>query len=170
MVKFSSGILYLFSECIFHLFLCWSSSNTLLSSDWILGLALSYAICTYETRYWAQPFPMQFEHMGSIGPHNSLSKSCFSAPREKRKILISLSNLPYDLVSLGQIAIPRVCLLVTHPWLFSVQGMPSFNFGNSFVSHVQRLDENPTAVELSGNLSGRIPASNFCTTINSLSN
>ena len=59
---------------------------------------------------------------------------------------------------------------MTHPWLFSTQGVPSFNFGNSFVSHVQRLDENPTAVELSGNLSGRIPAPNFCTTINSLSN
>ena len=88
----------------------------------------------------------------------------------KRKILITLSDLPYDLVSLGQIAIPRVCLLVTHPWLFSAQGVPSFNFGNFFVSHVQRLDENPTAVELSGNLSGWIPAPNFCTTINSLSN
>ena len=32
------------------------------------------------------------------------------------------------------------------------------------------MDENPTAVELSGNLSGRILAPNFCTTINSLSN
>ena len=48
--------------------------------------------------------------------------------------------------------------------------MPSFNFGNSFVAHVQWLDENPTAVEFSGNLSRRIPAPNFCTTINSLSN
>ena len=57
-----------------------------------------------------------------------------------------------------------------HPWLFSAQGMPSFNFGNSFVSHVQRLDENPMAVELFGNLGGRIPAPNFCTIINSLSN
>ena len=67
-VKSFTGILYLFSECNFHLFLYWSSSDTLLSSDWILGPALSYAICTYETRYWAQPFPIQFEHMGSIGP------------------------------------------------------------------------------------------------------
>ena len=48
--------------------------------------------------------------------------------------------------------------------------MPSFNFGNFFVSHVQRLDENPTAVEFSGNLGGQIPAPNFCTIINSLSN
>ena len=90
---------------------------------------------------------MQFEHMGSIGPHNSPSKSGFSAPREKMRILITLPDLPYDLVSLGQIAIPRVYLLVTHPWLFSAQGVPSFNFGNSFVSYVQRLDENLTRSE-----------------------
>ena len=113
---------------------------------------------------------MQFEHRVSIGPHNSPSKSCFSAPREKMRILILSSDLPYDLVLLGQIATTRVFLLMTHPWLFSAQGMPSFNFDNSFVSHVQRLDDNPTAVELSGNLSGRIPAPNFCTTISSLSN
>ena len=113
---------------------------------------------------------MQFEHMGSIGPHNSPSKSCFSASREKRRILISSSDLPYDLVSLGQIATIRVCLLVTHSWLFSVQGVPSFNFGNSFVSYVQRLDENPTAVELSKNLSRRISVPNFYTIINILSN
>ena len=68
-VKYFTGILYFFSECNFHLFLYWSSSDTLLSSDGILGPAFSYAVCTYETRYWAQPFPMQFEHMGSIGPH-----------------------------------------------------------------------------------------------------
>ena len=135
-----------------------------------MGLALSYAGCTYETRYWAWPPPMQFEHRVSIGPYNSPSKSCFSAPREKRRILISSSDLPYDFASLGQIVTIRVYLPVTHPWRFSAQGMPSFNFGNSFVSHVQRLDENPTAVELFRNLSGRIPAPNFCTTINSLSN
>ena len=113
---------------------------------------------------------MQFVHMRSIGPHNSPSKSCFSAPREKRRILISSSDLPYDLASLGQIITISVYLLVTHPWRFSAQGVSSFNFGNSFVSHVQRLDENPTAVKLFGNLSGWIPAPNFCTTINSLSN
>ena len=89
---------------------------------------------------------------------------------EKMRILILSSDLPYDLVLLGQIATTRVYLLVTRSWLFSVQDAPSFNFGNSFVSHVQRLDENPTAVELSGNLSGRIPAPNFCATISRLSN
>ena len=140
-----------------HLFFCWSSSDILLSPDWILGLALSYASCTYETRYWAWPPPMQLEHRASIGPHNSPSKSCFSAPREKRRILILSSDLPYDLVLLGQVVITRVCLLMTRPWLFSAQGMPSFNFGNSFVSHIQRLDDNPTAVKFFGNLSRRIP-------------
>ena len=69
MVKFFTSTLYLSSECNFHLFLCWSFSDILLSSDWILGLALSYAGCTYETRYWAWPPPMQFEHRVSIGPH-----------------------------------------------------------------------------------------------------
>ena len=68
-VKSYIGILYLFSEYNFHLFLYWSSSDTFLSSDWVLSPALSNAVCTYETGYWAQPFPMQFEHMGSIGPH-----------------------------------------------------------------------------------------------------
>ena len=68
-VKSYIGILYLFLECNFHLFPYWSSSATLLSSDWVLSPALSNAVCTYETGYWAQPFPMQFEHMGSIGPH-----------------------------------------------------------------------------------------------------
>ena len=69
--KFFTSTLYFSSECNFHLFLCWSSSDILLSSDWILGLALSYAGCTYETRYWAWPPPMQFEHMGLIGPHRN---------------------------------------------------------------------------------------------------
>ena len=68
MVKFFIGILYFFSECNFHFFLYWSSSDTLLSSDWILGPAHSYAVCTYETRYWAQPFSMQFEHMRQLAP------------------------------------------------------------------------------------------------------
>ena len=36
-VKFYIGILYLFLEYSFHLFLYWSSSDTLLSSDWVLG-------------------------------------------------------------------------------------------------------------------------------------
>ena len=69
-VKFFTSTLYFSSGCNFHLFLCWSSSDILLSSDWILGLALSYAVCIYEIRHWAWPLPMQFEHMGSIGPHS----------------------------------------------------------------------------------------------------
>ena len=113
---------------------------------------------------------MQIVPMGSIGPHNGPSKSCFSALWEKMRILISSSDLPYDFVSLGRIVTIRVYLPVTHPWHFSTQGVPSFNFGNSFVFHVQRLNKNPTAVKLSGNLSWRIPAHNFCITINSLSN
>ena len=36
-VKFHIGILYLFLGYSFHLFLCWLSSDTLLSSDWVLG-------------------------------------------------------------------------------------------------------------------------------------
>ena len=67
-VRSFSGILYFFSECNFHFFLHWSSSDTLLSSDWVLGLTHSYAICTYETRYWAQPFLMQFEHTRQLAP------------------------------------------------------------------------------------------------------
>ena len=113
-VKSYIGIFYLFSECNFHLFLYWSSSDTLLSSDWVLGPTLSNAVYTYDNGYWAQPIPMQLEHMVSTGPHNSPSKSYFSAPREKMRILIPSSDLPYDLVSLGQIATIRVCLLVTH--------------------------------------------------------
>ena len=113
---------------------------------------------------------MQIVLRGLIGPHNSPSKSCFSTLREKRRILISSSDLPYGFASLGQIITIRVYLPRTHPWYFSAQGVPSFNFGNSFVSHVQRLDKNPTADKLSGNLSGQIPAHNFCITINNLSN
>ena len=84
--------------------------------------------------------------------------------------MISLSDLPYGFASLGQITTIRVYLLGTHPWRFSAQGVPSFNFGNSFFSHVQRFDENPTVDKLSGNLSGRIPVHNSCTAINNLSN
>ena len=113
---------------------------------------------------------MQIVPMGLIGPHNSPSKSYFSASREKMRILISSSDLPYGFALLGRIITIRVYLLGTHPWRFSAQGMLSFNFGNTFVSHVQRLDENPTADKLFGNLSGRIPAHNFCITINNLSN
>ena len=113
---------------------------------------------------------MRIVPMGSIGPHNSPSKSCFLTPREKRRILISSSCSPYGFASLGRITSIRVCPPVTRPWRFSSQGVPSFNFGNSLVSHVQWLDENPTVDRLSWNMSGRTPAHNFCITINNLSN
>ena len=108
--------------------------------------------------------------MGSIGPHSSPSKSCFLTHWEKRRILISSACSHYGSASLGRIITIRVCPSVTHPWRFSSQGVPSFNFGNSLVSHVQWLDENPTVDRLSWNLSGRTPAHNFCITINNLSN
>ena len=108
--------------------------------------------------------------MGSIGPYNSPSKSCFSTPQEKRRILISSSDFPYGFASLGRITTIRVCPPVTRPWRFSNQGVPSFNFGNSFVSHVQWLDENPTVDRLSWNTNGQTPVHNFCITINNLSN
>ena len=108
--------------------------------------------------------------LGSIGPHNNPSKSCFSTPREKRRILISSSYSPYSLVSLGQITTIRVYSLEDRSWRFSDSSVPSFNFGNSFVSHVQWLDGNPTVGRLSWNTSGRTPAHNFCVTINNLSN
>ena len=107
---------------------------------------------------------------GKIGPHNSPSKSCFSASREKRRILTLSSDLPYDLILLSQIIAACVFLLATRSWLFSVQGAPSFNFGNPPVSHVQRWDANPTVVGPFGNLGGRTPAFNFCVTISNLSN
>ena len=113
---------------------------------------------------------MQTVPMGSIGPHNSPSKSCFLTPREKRRILISSSDFPYGFASLGRIITIRVYLSGTHPWRFSDQGVPSFNFGNSLVSHIQWLDENPTVDRLSWNMSRRTPAHNFCITINNLSN
>ena len=108
--------------------------------------------------------------MGSIGPHNSPSKFCFLTPREKRRILISSACSPYDSASLGLIITIRVCPPAARSWRFSSWGVPSFNFGNSLVSHVQRLDENLTVDRLSGNMSRRTPAHNFCITINNLSN
>ena len=50
---------------------------------------------------------------GKIGPHNSPSKSCFSASREKRRILILSSDLPYDLILLSQIIAACVFLFAT---------------------------------------------------------
>ena len=108
--------------------------------------------------------------MGSIGPHNNPSKSCFLTPREKMRILTSSSYSPYGFASLGRITIIHLYSPGTCPLHFSDQGVPSFNFGNLFVSHVQWLDKNPMVDRLSWNTNGRTPAHNFCITINNLSN
>ena len=108
--------------------------------------------------------------MGSIGPHNNPSKSCFLTPWEKMRILTSSSYSPYGFASLGRITTIRVYPPRARPWRFSDQGVPSFNFDNSLASHVQWLDENPTVDRLSWNTSGRTPAHNFCIIINNLSN
>ena len=123
---------------------------------------------------------MRIVPIGLIGPHNSPSKSCFLTPREKKRMLISSSYSPYGFASLGRITTIRFYPPRTRPWRFNDQGMRSFNFGNSLVSHVQWLDENPTVDRLSyshptvdrlsWNMSGRTPAHNFCITINNLSN
>ena len=108
--------------------------------------------------------------MRSIGPHNNPSKSCFLTPREKMRILISSSYSPYSFASLGRITTIRVYSPEARPWRFSDQGVPSFNFGNSFVSHIQQLDKNPTVGRCPWKLSRRTPVHNFCITINNLSN
>ena len=113
---------------------------------------------------------MRIVPMGSIGPHNSPSKSCFLTLREKMRILMSSSYSPYGFASLGRITAIRVYPPRTRPWRFSDQGVPSFNFGNSLVSHIQWLDENPTVDKLSWNTSRWTPAHNFYITINNLSN
>ena len=122
--------------------------------------------------YWATgpTYPTWTAPLEVVGPHNNPSRSCFSTSREKRGILISSSYSPYDLISLGYIPIicvypPKAC-----PWRFSDQSMPLFNFGNSLVPHVQRLDGVLTVDGLSWNTSGKSPARNFCATINNLSN
>ena len=76
-VKFTTSTLHFSTGSNYHLFLYWSSSDIILSSEWILGLTLSYAVCIYEIRYWVWPLPRQFEQMGSIGPHNYISKILF---------------------------------------------------------------------------------------------
>ena len=85
-------------------------------------------------------------------------------------ILISSSYSLYDLISLGYIPIIRVYPPKACPWHFSDQSVPLFNFGNSLVPHVQRLDGVLTVDGLSWNTSGKSPARNFCATINNLSN
>ena len=69
MVKFLTRTLYLSSEGNFiSSFVGCPRIYILLPSDWILGLALSYAVCTYETRYWAWPPLMRFEHRVKLAP------------------------------------------------------------------------------------------------------
>ena len=132
-----------------------------LGSVRILGLGYLATGPAYPT--WTAP-------LEAAGPHNSPSKSCFLTLREKRGILISSSYSPYDLISLGYILIIRVYPPKARPWRFSDQSVPFFNFGNSLVPHVQRLDEVLTVDRLSWNTSGKTPTRNFCATINNLSN
>ena len=122
--------------------------------------------------YWATSpaYPTWTAPLETIGPYNSPSKSCFSTLREKRGILISSSYSPYDLISLGYIPIIRDYPPKARPWRFSDQSVPLFNFGNSFVPHVQWLDGVLTMDGLSWNTSRKTPARNFCATINNLSN
>ena len=122
--------------------------------------------------YWAigPAYPTWTAPLEAAGPHNSPSKSCFSTPREKMRILISSSYSPYDFILLGYIPIIRVYPPKARSWCFSDQSVPLFNFGNSLIPHVQRLDRNLTVDRLSWNMSGKTPARNFCATINNLSN
>ena len=86
------------------------------------------------------------------------------------RIFISSSYSPYDLVSSGQITTIHVYSPKARPWCFNDQSMLLFNFGNSFIPHVQQFDRNQTVGRLSWNTSGKTPANNFCATINNLSN
>ena len=105
-----------------------------------------------------------------IGPHNNPSKSCFSTPQEERRILISSSYSPYDLVSFSWVPKIRFYLPKARLWRFSVQSMPLFNFGDTLVPHVQRQDENLTVDRFSWYTSGKSPAHNLRAIINKLSN
>ena len=105
-----------------------------------------------------------------IGPHNSPSKSCFSTLQEEMRILIFSSYPPYDLVSLNQVPRMPFCLPKAHLWHFSAQSVPTFNFSNSLVPHVQWQDGNPTVEEFPRYMSGKFPACSFHATINRLSN
>ena len=86
------------------------------------------------------------------------------------KILISSSHPPCDLVSFSQVPRTHFYLPKARLWCFSAQSVPSFNFGDSLVPHVQRHDGNLTVVDFSWNTSRKSPACNFCAIINSLSN
>ena len=86
------------------------------------------------------------------------------------RILISPSSSPYDLVSFSWIPKIRVYLPKAHPWRFSAQSVPLFNFGDSLVPHVQRQDGNLMVDGFSWNTSGKSLARNFQAIINKLSN
>ena len=122
--------------------------------------------------YWAigPVYSTWTASLETTGPHNSPSKSRFSTPREKMGILISSSYSPYDLISLGYIPIIRVYPPKARPWPFSDHSVPLFNFGNSLIPLVQRLDGVLTVDGLSWNTSRKTPAHNFYAIINNLSN
>ena len=53
---------------------------------------------------------------------------------------------------------------------FDIQSVPSFNFGDSLVPHIQRQDVNPTVEDFSSYTNGNFPACSFRATINNFSN
>ena len=109
-----------------------------------------------------RPSPFSLNNTPEItGLHNSPSKSCFSTPQEERRILISSSYSPYDLVSFSWVPKIRFYLPKAHPWRFSAQSVPLFNFGDSLVPHVQRQDGNLPVDGFSWYTSGKSPARNF---------
>ena len=103
----------------------------------------------------------------TTGPHNSPSKSCFSTPQEKRRILISLSHPLYDLVLFSRVPRTPFYIPKARLWRFIVQSVPSINFGNSLVPHVQRQDGNLMVEDFSWYTSGKSAACNFRAVINS---
>ena len=103
-------------------------------------------------------------------PHNSPSKSCFSTHQEERRILISSSHPPYDLVSFSWVPRTPFYLPKARLWCFSTQSAPLFNFDDSLVPHIQRQDGNLMVKGFSWYTSGKSPARNFRAAINNLSN
>ena len=141
-----------FLQCHFHYYLSWLSSDL-----------------TASLGHRPSPFSLN-STPETTGPHNSPSKSCFSTPQEERRILISSSYSPYDLVSLSRVPRTPFYLPKARLWCFSAQSTPTFNFGNFLVPHVQRQDGNPTVEEFPWYPSGKSPTCNFRATINSFSN
>ena len=105
MVKFLTSTLYFSSEGNFISSFVGCPRIFLLSSDWILGLALSYAICIYETRHWAWPLPTQFEHRVQLVP------------------TIAPQNLAFRLLGRkwGFWFSRRICLMIWFHWVKSQQ-------------------------------------------------